>query len=272
MTQLSRRGYARTRGVSEATVRKHIASGVLAGAVDPATGLLDADLADKLLAGSIVRPKAQPVPAVLKNARARHDLEVALLAELELDELRQDLRNVDELRRLRGVYESKFAEVTRRCPARWAPLLSGRPAADVVRMLKLLVNQLLTELSTPGIADAEYEQAEADLVAEGLVLRERPPLSLDGLTPVELKAVLLNQATEKLRYERGQKLGFYVWESDVVREYETELAVFKSALVALPGRVAVLVEYADVAETQALLSREVELAIAVLETPKEKLT
>ena len=86
MTQLSRRGYAKARGLSEARVRALIADTTLAGAVLP-NGLLDSEKADALLTHNISRPKVtERVPAGLRTARTR---KLRAQVRLKLDEVRE---------------------------------------------------------------------------------------------------------------------------------------------------------------------------------------
>ena len=60
-TGVSRRAYAKSRGISEAVVRKYLTQGKLTDALLP-DGTLDAEKADRLLASSITRDRAQPGP------------------------------------------------------------------------------------------------------------------------------------------------------------------------------------------------------------------
>ena len=57
---VSRRAYARSRNISEATVRKYVAEGKLAQAVLP-DGTIDPERADQLLASSISRSASDAI-------------------------------------------------------------------------------------------------------------------------------------------------------------------------------------------------------------------
>src|SRR5687768_14105582 len=76
---LSRRAYARARGVDESTVREHVASGLLKPALLP-DGSIDAALADALLAKGRTRGE-RTAPDLAGARRRKLAAQVALLAD-----------------------------------------------------------------------------------------------------------------------------------------------------------------------------------------------
>jgi hypothetical protein len=248
--ELSRRGYARSRNISEATVRKHITSGLLAPAVLP-NKLIDAERADALLAGSITRPKAKKVPAVLAAAKARHQRAIARDVFDQLSELREALISPALAERsVNGSTASAWA-IARAWPAEVAPTVAGKPAAEVQRTLKQAVNDLL------GAMHDQSEQ-EAATNAERRAAARLPEPDINTLTPVELTALTENARAEILELLRLERQQLKVRVEDVIDVYVEALSVSKSLLNAIPGRTSQLIAISDPAEAERLLAVEID--------------
>ncbi len=250
MLELSRRGYAKSRHISEAAVRKHIASGLLAPAV-LSNGLIDAERADALLADSITRPKVKKVPVVLATARQRR---LRAQARDLLDQLDALKRSLVPAKKAMEVVDAQFQvaiDVLKPWPARIAPTVAGKPAAEAVRLLKAGVHDTLQEMqdAPPPPWPSEPEKPSAP--------------DPDALNPVQLAALVENLRAELLELQRLERLG--VPRVDyVLGLFEEALGLAKSLLMAIPGRTATLIEVADVAEAERLLAAEVAGVIAQL--------
>ncbi len=258
MPHLSRRGYARSRNLSEAAVRRHIASGVLADALTP-DGLLDADRADELLRGSVTRKPQAKVPAVLRTARQRHlRAKVRRLLD-EVTELKGSLIDPKHAREIIAIADRPVVECYRRLLDA-APIVAGKPAAEVHRALAKAANDCFVWYQ--DIAEAWYEAHMPKFEAE-------PEPDLDSLSPVELAALHENLGAEILELGRYGSQGLARRVDDVIAENEERMVVAKGLFLAIPGRVAQLVAISTVEEARELLSREVELVIAALEVPTD---
>lgn len=256
MPHLSRRSFAKTRGLSESRIRALIAEGVLSEAVLP-NGLIDSEMADALLAANLTRPKSGAVAPVLRTARTRRDRAQARTNEEQLVGLRNSLitrAQVREGHRLTAI----LVDGLRAFASRAAPKVLGLEAREVHAMLK-----------------AEQQAVFRDInVQVEIARRDRPPRAsraapeIDGLTPVELQALLVNQATERLTLERLAANGSLLRVDDV-RDADTERgSVLRSTFVAIAGRVDQKVANAPtVEEIERIISEELERALAAYLAP-----
>lgn len=144
---LSRRQYAKRRGVSESVIRRHIASGLLAPAVR-ADDTLDVAKADELLTQNLIRRKAPP--AALRTAMTRRlRAKVAILR----DEVNEMAGSYVPAADVRALVMSDLQVVANhlRCLVDAAPHVAGKPAPEALRILKDAVNDILTDVSqTPA--------------------------------------------------------------------------------------------------------------------------
>jgi len=248
---VSRRAYARSRNISEATVRKYVAEGKLAQAVLP-DGTLDAERADQLLASSIVRGNALPVALVTARIRKLR-VQVQSLHD-EVSELQRKVLPPDVAASMVG--ELDYHLVTRHIrpiAERVAPAVAGRQAeAAHVVLRDAIIDLLETITSSAPIFDPVDEEAE---------------LELDGTTETQLLAMRTNLQAEKLEIERALAKGRLRRTSEIIEECEEKGAISKSLLLALPGRLAIFMENASVEQARALIAAELEQAIAALEWP-----
>lgn len=247
---VSRRQYAKTRNVSEAAIRKHIATGVLASAV-MADGRLDPDAADKLLAASIMRGPKEPVQVSAAKAR-RQRAQVRLLHD-EMMDLRRSVIGTKDAKRLVTEDYTDIKQWLRSIPEKAATAAAGLPSEAAHRALRDCVNQALTD----------SHQVLSERVPPDLAPKPQP--DIDNMTPVELTALQLNLQAEKLEYERALKRGIARWIRDAVVEFEEKLSVTKGILLAIPARVAVFMESSSIPEARRRIGEEIERAVAVLD-------
>lgn len=259
LPHLSRRGYARSRNLSEASIRRHLASGVLADALTP-DGLLDADKADELLRGSITRKAPTKVPAVLKTARQRHLRAKVRRLQDEVAELRGTLAEPALVAPWVALANGQLVASLRRLVDA-APAIAGRPADEVHRALGTAVNDAYQHFQDvfPGWWAEHGPKAPPP----------EPEPDLDAMGIVELTALQSHLAAEILERERHLAKGVVRHIDDFRAESEERLVVSKSLFTAIPGRVAQQVAVATVEEARELLSCEVELAVAALEVPTD---
>lgn len=262
-TMLSRRGYAKRNNISERRVRVLIAEGVLAGAVDPSTDLIDADKADRLLAAHITKPKAGKVPVILQAAKMRRARAVARDLNDEVEELESSLLPPALTERVMNEMMDETNAIIRRWPGKIAPSLLGLDAYEAQRALKDGVNDLLGELHEFVSQPARSNKTAAP----------KPPPDLDRMAPVELAAHTENlraRLLELARWERQRKL---VRKDDVIDIFTEALMVSKMLMQAIPGRTDAFVANAkDTDEVVAILAREIDGVVAAAHVDLGSLT
>jgi hypothetical protein len=255
MTGISRRAYARTRGISEAAVRAAVKSGVLASAVLP-NGTIDAAKADKLLAAANTRPKPGRTPPVLASARQRRLRAQARDLQDEEHELSLALVNPRWAEHyINGLLDDVIVLI-RQWPAKIAPSLLGLTGYEAQRALKDGVDGLLGELheafSHPRDLDPD-DDAEA------------PEPDLEAMTPVQLQAHIENLRARILELGRWERQRNVVRTEDVTDAFIETLTISKMLMRAIPGRTDQFVAGAkDVEEVISILNREVDGIAAAL--------
>jgi len=252
MTQLSRRGFAKSRGISEARVRALIADGTLASALT-ADGLLDSKKADALLAHTLTRPKApERIPAALRSARQRKLRAQTRDALDELRELQSNMITVADAEAVNAPFVELIAASQRRL-VDLAPDVAGLAPDQAFRLLD------------NGV-DACFISFQAALEKLHLSRPPKPPDPQPDLdiSPVALQALLTNVQAEILERQRMLAHGQMVLLDDLQPDFNERMAINKSQFVAIPGRVAQLVAVASAEEARTLLAREVEGALANL--------
>jgi hypothetical protein len=243
---LSRRAYARARGVDESTVREHIASGLLKPALLP-DGSIDAAAADALLAKG--RTRGRGTTTDLAGARRRKlAAQVALLAD-EVAERDGNLVPVAEAKRVAAEILRRLAWGLRPLVAQ-APALAGRDSATAFALLTESVHEILTGLSeTPVVAE---QGCEPDTLSP----------ALEGLDPVALaarKADLEAQRIELIRAEaRGELVALGTFESMVLPPCLT----YRAGLLALPTKLAPSFEGLDPTGAAAALREALQEILA----------
>jgi len=244
---VSRRQYALSRNVSEAAIRKHIASGTLAGAVLP-NGNIDPDAADKLLAGSVTRgPK---VPIQVRTAKARRIRAQIRLLYDEVMEIKNNVVTPADAAMIQDVVSARIIKWLRVIPDRAAAAAAGLPGDRAYRALDDCINNTLQDYQD----DLPPEKPSTPT----------PEIDLAAMTPTELTALQLNLQAEKLEYERALNHGVVAWPDDLMPDYNEKLAVSKSMLLAIPGRVTVFMEGSSVEEARARIAEEIERVVAAL--------
>lgn len=245
---ISRRAFARTRGISEAAVRAHIKSGTLADAILP-DGTIDASKADKLLAAANTRPKPGRTPAVLASARQRRVRAQARDLQDEVYDLERHLIPPGVAEQMLNQALDGPAAIARRWPPRVAPTVASRPADVVQRLLKEGVNDLLGEMHDSFPEAPEEEPAPEQDITE-------------TMTPVELAAHIEHLRARILELGRAERQRLLVRVEDTMEVFEEALSIAKSLLKAIPGRLDVLIATTDATEAERLLANEIEAFIA----------
>jgi hypothetical protein len=245
---LTRRAYARQRGVSEGAIRKHLASGLLAPAL-LADGSLDPARADALLARQRTRGV---VSAALSEARRRKlAAQVALLAD-EIAQRQENLCRRDEV-------DEAIRAILREIARGLRPILDGIPelaGADARTAFAVLTDSVHTTLQ--ALSEAEIVSTE---VAESQPVQGLAICDLDAVQLAARKAEL-----EALRLElaRAQARGELIPNADVEWSLIRRLANARTVLLALPSRLAPLFPIFTPQAAEAAVRRALEDAISNL--------
>jgi phage terminase large subunit GpA-like protein len=251
---MSRRTYATSRKISEATVRKYLKQGKLSGALLP-DGTLDARKADRLLGSSNTRGRAQPVE--LRAAKARHLREKVLSLGHEVEGLERSLVRADRVPRIASVVGLIVADNLRPLGERMAPIIAGMNGKDAHLALRTAVNDALEIISStmPGRV-------------EGAKGRQERELELEKLGEAQIRAVQANLQADKLELKRATEKGVLRQVSDAVQEYEEKIIVSKSLVLAMPGRIAPYAESETAEQLRVRIDQEIEQALAAGPAPE----
>jgi hypothetical protein len=244
---ISRRAYAKQRGISESMVRKYIAQGTLTPQAD---GTVDPEAADRELANTVTRGQAEPV--VLRTARQRHLRAKVRQLQDRIDRLRRQLIRPEDARAICAEQHRFIAARFRQMPGD-ARALAGMSPTKAVRAMKDIIADALEYLET--------NDPPEDNAPKGA---EVVPIDIDRLTPVQLQAHYATLQAVELEIERCHDLGELVEIEEEQLSFEEGLTVCKSIILSIPGRVAQLVQEATPEEAVALVAAEVELAIEAL--------
>lgn len=196
MKGISRRQYAKRRGVSERSIRRAIEDGRIAASVLP-DGMLDSDQADGLLAVGSVTGAA--VPPKLADARRRKlAATVALLAD-DLDELERSVltRAVGE-----ATDDLIVREVARQflaLPDELAPKVAGLAPAIAAPIVEDAVRDALNRIADKGEKLADDRAPTTDVA----VVAAAPDLA--SMSATQLAAMKADLQARKLEIERGLK-------------------------------------------------------------------
>jgi len=242
MMGISRRAYARRRGVSEASIRKHIANGVLAPAVMPDDSI-DPDRADRLLAETVTRGAA--VPVELKTARARRLRASTALTHDQVAELRRSSITIADAAPMIIADSRSVAGRLRQLPNTVATRVAGQPPEVVVPIIRDAIHAALTDLSggpTPPPTPRE-------------------DIDLGHHTPAQLNAIRTDLQGEELEYRRALDHGQMVDVAQIGADFEERLAVLKSIIGGVPAAVALMMVASDVETVHRMVGNEVERAI-----------
>ncbi|MBI4923083.1 MAG: hypothetical protein HY834_15170, partial [Devosia nanyangense] len=224
VTGVSRRAYAKSRGISEAVVRKYLTQGKLSDALLP-DGTLDAEKADRLLASSITRDRAQPVE--LRAAKARRLRALVRRLGDDVRDLEKSLVRADRVRPIASVVGLIVADNLRSIAERMAPIIAGMNGKDAHLALRNAVSDALEIISSTMVTGVD-----------GAQIAEEKELELDDLREPQLHAVQANLQADKLELGRALDRGILRRVADAVEEHEEMMVVSKSLILAMPGRVA----------------------------------
>ena len=250
MEGISRRELARRAGINESSVRKHIASGALDGAI-LADGSLHRDTAVKLLRGVITRGTLA-APALRKATDRFTAAQVGILED-EVADLQRRYAPAAEV-------ANAAAESAERIATYFRPLVdtisiaAGRPAKAVHEHARDAIYEALTVLSSDFLSEAGGQWWNVPVTPwwEEATPRARPTPSA-----VALKTKKLDLSATKLEILRMIDSGELRAVSDVVREASERIATAKSVLLAIPSRVDQRLSAATPAEARALVAKEV---------------
>ncbi|MBN9348467.1 MAG: phage terminase large subunit family protein [Devosia sp.] len=246
-TGVSRRAYAKSRKISEATVRKYLDQGKLSDALLP-DGTLDAEKADRLLAASITRDH-QPVE--LKAAKARRlRAKVRRLGD-EVRDLEKSLVRADRVGAVARVASLIVADTLGPIAERMAPIIAEMNGKDAHLALRNAVSDALEVISSAMVT-----------AGDGAQIAEEKELELDALGEPQLLAVQANLQADKLELGRALDKGILRRVADAVEEHEEKMVVSKSLMLAMPGRVAPYAQSETAEQLRARISQEIEHALA----------
>ncbi len=259
---MSRRGYAERRGVSDATVRRHLTSGLLAPALLP-DDTIDADLADAILARSLTRSSA--IPAVDAARKRKLAAEIAMLQDevtTLIDERVSPAAAREFVRDLLTLCAKQSIGVVDAGAG-----LAGHVPVDCFTTLTEAVFTSLTAIAETRATTRTIEDEAAPTFA-GVRL---DALELTDL--VALKADLQAQRLETLHATaRGEMVLIAAIETDII----DRIANFRARLLAIPSRGAPLFQtLATADEARALtleLSAEALAQLAGDEMDEDELT
>lgn len=243
---LSRRAYAKARGVDEKAVRLHIESGLLKPAILP-DGSLNAGLADVLLSTGTVKGPAS-APDLADARRRKLAAQVALLQD-EIAERRASLVTIVDRDKL---VRTMVLEVARRSAAivKHAGKAAGLPVVEAASVMTDRVHELLTELSTQPF-EAEQEAKRQDRGARNFNvpnLNVEPSVSaLADMSTTELAARKADLEAERLEILRDVQNGVVEEVDEALLGLTRRLLDFRSALLAMPTRVAPVLQFSKAA-------------------------
>lgn len=247
-TGVSRRAYAKSRGVSEAVVRKYLTQGKLSDALLP-DGTLDPEKADQLLAASITRDRAQPVE--LRAAKARRlRAQVRRLGD-DVRDLERSLVPADRVGPIATAVGLIVADNLRPLAERTAPMIAGMSGKDAHLALRNGVSDALATISSTMVPGGDGAKAGDD-----------KELELDDLREPQLLAVQANLQAEKLELGRALDKGILRRVADAVEEHEEKMVVAKTLMLAMPARVAPYAESETAEQLRVRISQEIEHALA----------
>ncbi len=251
MEGISRREAARRAGVNEATIRKHLANGDLAGAL-LSDGSLDAAKVERLAARTI--QKGPVAPMALSSARNRR-----LRAQVGnlIDDVAASRANaitqadadaaMDEQRKVFADKVAGFAWTV-------GTEAAGKPASEAFATIRDSVHRVLERLSSPESDAPDSDEDPND--------NEAP--DLDVLSPNDLAARRINLQAEKMEIERALARGDMVLVDEAARDFDTRMATFKSLFTAIPASVANQAETLTPDDLEALVQIEVDQALEAL--------
>lgn len=252
MQGISRRELARRMDVSETTVRRHVDAGTLASAL-LRDGSLDPRKATEALAKAL--SSAKVVPRELVDARTRRLRAQTQKQTDEVEELQLSVVTPAIAADLAREQATIIAGHLRRVPDA-AARLTGLPAPQVRLRLKRLLSEALEAIHEYDGGEDEGEEWWNEVAAR--------PIDLDRLPANALLARRIDLAAQKIEVEHALARGELVRTDTMIAEFEARLAVAKSLLTAIPGRVADQFETLSAEAVRALVAAELDGALAEL--------
>jgi hypothetical protein len=264
MAGMSRRAYARSRNIDESTVRKHVKSGTLAGAILP-DGTIDPEKADNLLRTTITRGKV--VPLSLQVAKGRRERALAMKDVHELHKIRRLYVRADEYADEVVRLNELLSAILRRLPGRLAPQVYGQNARAINSIVKDGVNDLLWEAHEA--LNEKVVEKDCPIAASA---EAEPQVEIDSMTPVELAAHRATTQAEIHERTLAIELGVLRRSDDLLMVVAETQSVMKSRLWALSSRLSTALEHAPTIDAaEELFSGEVEAIIALLDEPVHRI-
>lgn len=248
-TEISRRAYAKRRNVTEAAIRKRIADGTLANAMTP-SGLIDADLADKLLAENTTAGN-QTTSGLSEARRRKAAASIALLR--------------DEVEAL----ESSFVPHDQAdAVVKWLSLIAARRILQVADIAAQVAGK------PPAVAalaiDEAVRAAQNDIAATPIPEPRKPAAkgkagkSLASMTLVQLATLRSNLHARRLEVQRHVKRGEVIALPKLESQLMHRLAVFKTNVSAMHAKLAPRFEGATPAKARTILLTELQQIVETL--------
>jgi len=247
---ISRRAYAKRRGVSDAAIRRRIADGTLADAILP-DGTVDPDKCDALLAAGTTA--GHRVSSDLATARRR---KLAAGNALLADEIRMSEESTvprveadqAELAACRRIAQHLY-----KIAADAAPSVAGRPPAIAAATLQRFVRDALLDISRTR---TKTKRTPARAVAHGTTL----PMA----TATELATTRANLLARRLELKRLVTTGAYVevepWSGAIMGR----MAIAKSRLLGIHVKLAPSLQSTDADGARRLIEKAAADVLAEL--------
>ncbi|MER9761595.1 hypothetical protein [Mesorhizobium sp. M0138] len=257
MGGISRRSYAKRRGVTEKAIRDRITDGTLTNAV-LSDGTLDGDLADRLLAEKVTAGKH--VGSDLNDARRRKlaagvallqdEVEALAVSVVPLDGVAPHIREItiDTARRLYVIADD------------FAGKVAGKVADEAAGIVDGAVREALTEISGGYAALGEDPDSEDATYFEAKKSRARGA-PLDDLTAVQLAALKADLEAQRLETKRGLINGELLEIKQIGDEFASRCSIVRNRMLGLHVKVAPHFQNANKREAKKLLEIEISEAV-----------
>ena len=249
MIKISRRSYAKRRGVSETAIRKRIADGTLAQAMT-ADGQINPDIADRLLAENTTAGN-QTTSGLSEARRRKAAASIALLR--------------DEVEALEGSFvphDQADAVV------KWLSLIAAR------RMLQVADIAAQVAGKPPAVAavaiDEAVRAAQNDIAATPIPKAKKPSAkgkagkSLASMSLVQLATLRADLHARRLEVQRRVKRGEVIALQKLEYQLMHRLAVFKTNCSAMHAKLAPRFEGATPAKARTILLTELHQIVEAL--------
>jgi hypothetical protein len=241
---VSRRRYARIRGVAESTIRKAVKDGRLAPAVLP-DGTIDRDKGDELLAASTVA--GAHVSSTLSEAMRR---KAAASAALLADEVAEMEATLVPIGNVLDLEERVHAHVSDRLNAHilpCAPKIAGQEPGVAFKILMDVVNEALADISSTEIRVGRSRKKKA---GKGKALAD--------MTADEIAIFRTELLARRLELRCAAKNGEMVDPEIYCRPYMDEATRIRTNVLGMPSKFAPRVIHKDADRVREILAEELE--------------